>query len=243
MNTAQMDLGIDETGFSIVGQIDTNVMEGDRIPIGIPVIDSILGEKGLMPGMVITVTAAPGTGKTTLLLQVLDSLVSNNPDLEVGYISGEEDVSQLAYNAKRIGVKNVQVANMSDVDKICDVVMPKFDVIVLDSFQCLSSKLVKGKAKTQLYAIARIVKAAKATGCIVFNICHLTKDGKIKGDSTVVHAVDATMQIYKGESEDYGHDQARIIKVEKNRFGRCGEVTLRMGDSGYDFANTLTVKA
>jgi DNA repair protein RadA/Sms len=238
-----MDLGIDETGFSIVGQIDTNVMEGDRIPIGIPVIDSILGEKGLMPGMVITVTAAPGTGKTTLLLQVLDSLVSNNPDLEVGYISGEEDVSQLAYNAKRIGVKNVQVANMSDVDKICDVVMPKFDVIVLDSFQCLSSKLVKGKAKTQLYAIARIVKAAKATGCIVFNICHLTKDGKIKGDSTVVHAVDATMQIYKGESEDYGHDQARIIKVEKNRFGRCGEVTLRMGDSGYDFANTLTVKA
>lgn len=239
---AIMDLGIEEKGFSIVGQIDTNAMEGDRILIGIPTMDELFGGKGLMPGSAITVCAPAGAGKTTLLLQVLDSIVNENPELEVGYISGEEDVTQLAYNAKRIGVKNVQVANMSDIDRICDTVMPKFQVIVIDSFQCLSSKLVKGKAKTQLYAIARIVKAAKATGCVVFNICHLTKDGKIKGDSTVIHAVDATMQIYKGEAEDYGHDQARIIKVEKNRFGRCGEVTLRMGDAGYDF-NPITVKA
>lgn len=243
MTTAQMDLGLNETGFSIVSTIETGLMDGERVKIGIPTMDTLFGGLGLMPGMVITVCAPAGCGKTTLLLQMENSIVNENPDLEVGYISGEEDVSQLAYNAKRIGVKNVQVANMSDVDKICDVVMPKFKVIALDSFQCLSSKLVKGKAKTQLYAIARIVKAAKATGCIVFNICHLTKDGKIKGDSTVVHAVDATMQIFKGESEDYGHDQARIIKVEKNRFGRCGEVTLRMGDTGYDFNNTLTVKA
>lgn len=242
MNTAQMDLGINETGFSIVGQIDTNTLDGERINIGISSIDALFGGNGLMAGSIVTCTACAGTGKTTFLLQMLDSIVLNNPDIEVGYISGEEDVTQLAYNAKRIGVKNVQVANMSDVDRICDVVMPKFKVIAIDSFQCLSSKLVKGKAKTQLYSIARIVKAAKATGCIVFIICHLTKDGKIKGDSTVIHAVDATMQISKGDPEVYGHNEARIINIDKNRFGKTGEAIFRMGSNGYDFTSIVDKK-
>jgi hypothetical protein len=43
------------------------------------------------------------------------------------------------------------------------------------------------------------------------------------------------MQIYKGSTEDYGHDEARIIEVSKNRFGRTGEIALRMGSKGYDF--------
>ena len=241
-NVAAMDLGIDETGFSIVNQVDTSVMDVERIQIGIPVLDSLFGDKGLMPSSVTTVCAPAGCGKTTLLLQMLDAIVLNNPDINVGYISGEEAVEQLAYNAKRIGVKHVQVANMSDVDKICDVVLTKFQVVVVDSFQCLTSKLVKGKAKTQLYSIARLTKAAKASRCIVFNICHLTKDGKIKGDSTVIHAVDATLQIYKGSTEDYGHDQARTIEVGKNRFGRTGQVTLRMTDRGYDFSTEIGKK-
>jgi DNA repair protein RadA/Sms len=239
---ATMDLGIDETGFSIVGQIDVGNRDADRIKIGIPSINELFGGIGLMPGSVTTVCAPAGCGKTTLLLQLLDSIIHEQPDISCGYVSGEEAVEQLAYNAKRIGVRNVQVANMSDVDKICDVVMPRFKVLVLDSFQCLSSKLVKGKAKTQLYAIARIVKAAKATDCKVFNICHLTKDGKIKGDSTVIHAVDATLQIYKGDTETYGHDRARTLVIGKNRFGRTGEVTITMGDKGYDF-NSIDKKA
>jgi predicted ATP-dependent serine protease len=67
----------------------------------------------------------------------------------------------------------------------------------------------------------------------------LTKDGKIKGDSGIIHAVDCTMQIYKGDPEKYGHDEARIIEVSKNRFGKTGEITLRMGERGYDFNNPI----
>jgi len=235
MPNAMMDLGVGQTDFSIIGSIEVGDRDAKRIMFGIPLIDELFGGKGIMPGMSLTLASPPGVGKTTMLLQLLESIVKNDPEMSVGYISGEEDISQLAYNARRIGVKSVQVANMTDVDKICDVVMPKFNVIVIDSFQCLSSKLVKGKNKSQLYAISRLVKAAKLTDCVVFNICHLTKDGKIKGDATVIHAVDATIQIYKGSTEDYGHDQARIITVHKNRFGRTGEVTLRMQDNGYNF--------
>jgi DNA repair protein RadA/Sms len=236
-----MDVGLNETAFAAVNTIDVGDRDADRFQVGIPKIDELFGSMGLMPGSIQTVCAPPGGGKTTLLLQILES-ISKTTSKKVGYVSGEESIEQLAYNARRIGVKSVQVANMTDVDKICDVVMPKFNVIVIDSFQCLSSKLVKGKNKSQLYAISRLVKAAKLTDCVVFNICHLTKDGKIKGDATVIHAVDATIQIYKGSTEDYGHDQARIITVHKNRFGRTGEVTLRMQDNGYDF-NTDCLKS
>lgn len=236
-----MDVGLNETAFAAVNTIDVGDRDADRFLVGIPKIDDIFGGNGLMPGSIQTICSPPGAGKTTLLLQILES-ISKTTSKKVGYVSGEESIEQLAYNARRIGVKSVQVANMTDVDKICDVVMPKFNVIVIDSFQCLSSKLVKGKNKSQLYAISRLVKAAKLTDCVVFNICHLTKDGKIKGDATVIHAVDATIQIYKGSTEDYGHDQARIITVHKNRFGRTGEVTLRMQDNGYDF-NTDCLKS
>jgi predicted ATP-dependent serine protease len=238
MTNAQMDLGIAETDFNIISNVEV-IDDSDRLMIGVPTLDNMFGGKGLMPGSIWTVCAPAGCGKTTLLLQTLDAIVHNNPDIEVGYVSGEESVEQIAYNARRINVKNVQVANISDTDKICDSVMNRFKVIAVDSFQCLTSKLVKGKAKTQLYSIARLVKAAKQSKCIVFNICHLTKDGKIKGDSTVIHAVDATLQIAKGDSEVYGHDEARIISVDKNRFGKTGETVLRMGSNGYDLTNTL----
>jgi DNA repair protein RadA/Sms len=234
---AAMDLGLNETSFASVGTIDVDDMDLSRFNIGIPCLDNLMG-RGLMPSMVITITSVAGCGKTTLLLQLLESIATKS-NKKVGYISAEEDVSQLAYNAVRIGVTNVQVANMCNIDKICDTVFPKFDVVVLDSFQCMKSNLVKGKNKVQEYAIHKIVKAAKETRCVVFNICHLTKDGKLKGDSGVIHAVDCTMQIYKGDPETYGHDEARLIEVSKNRFGKTGEITLRMGGKGYDFANPI----
>jgi len=236
---ATMNIGLNETSFASIGTIDIGDMDISRFNIGIPLIDTLLG-RGLMPSMVCTVAAPAGCGKTTLLLQLLES-ISTVSKKKVGYISGEEDISQLAYNAVRIGVTNVQVANMCNVDKICDEVLPKYDVIVIDSFQCLKSNLVKGVRKVQEYSINRIVKAAKETRCVVFNICHLTKDGKLKGDSGIMHSVDCTMQIYKGDPETYGHDEARIIEVAKNRFGKTGEIVLRMGSNGYDFTTNIKV--
>ena len=238
--SALMDLGLDQTKFAKVSNIDFGDRDASRFLIGIPTIDKLFGDKGVMPGTITIVSAGVGAGKTTFLLQVLES-IALTANKRVGYVSGEEDVSQLAYNAHRIGVANVKVANMSDVDHICDSVLNKFDVIVIDSFQCLSSQVVKGKNKAQLYSIARLVKAVKATNCVVFIILHLTKDGKFKGDSTVGHAVDVTMQITKGEMDTWGHDQARTISVSKNRFGRTGEVTLRMTDKGYDFTHELEI--
>ena len=187
--SALMDLGLDQTKFAKVSNIDFGDRDASRFLIGIPTIDKLFGDKGVMPGTITIVSAGVGAGKTTFLLQVLES-IALTANKRVGYVSGEEDVSQLAYNAHRIGVANVKVANMSDVDHICDSVLNKFDVIVIDSFQCLSSQVVKGKNKAQLYSIARLVKAVKATNCVVFIILHLTKDGKFKGDSTVGHAVD-----------------------------------------------------
>ena len=46
---ASMDLGIQETTFEIVSDIDVATMDANRINIGIPTIDQIFGNKVLCP--------------------------------------------------------------------------------------------------------------------------------------------------------------------------------------------------
>lgn len=234
--TAAMELGFKSTGFDQLQNIIIPEAYNNRFSTGIDCIDELFGGS-LMPGSTTIIGASPGVGKTTLLMQLFQSLKTNS-DKHCGYISGEESIHQLAFNAKRLNVKNVVVANMNDVDHICDH-FPNFDVVAIDSFQCLTTKQVKGKTKTQQYAITKIVNTAQRTGTKVFVICHYTKDGKIKGDATVLHAPDCLVNLYKGDPEKYGSHSVRIIEVEKNRFGKTGQLALSMESSGYNFENPL----
>jgi DNA repair protein RadA/Sms len=237
--TVTMDLGFKSTSFETVKDVEIPDAYYNRFSTGLDCIDELFGGLGLMPGSTSLLGAAPGTGKTTLLLQLFQS-IQNTSGRRCGYISGEESVQQLSFTAKRLNVKSVQVANMNDVDHITDA-FPSFDVIAIDSFQCLSTKAVKGKTKIQQYAIVKIINAAKRTGTKVFVICHYTKDGKIKGDSTVIHAPDCVINLYKGDPEKYGSHSVRVIEVEKNRFGPIGELALSMTQTGYNFETPIEV--
>jgi DNA repair protein RadA/Sms len=197
-----------------------------------------MGKDGFLPGCTFTLTAPAGTGKTTFLLQIMDSLAMNGK--RVGYISGEESIYQLAFTCKRLGVTKVKIANKTDVDSIC-AIMDNFDVLIIDSFQMMQTKRVTGSRKIENYIIHKLVKTAKQTECVVGIIAHLTKDGKIKGSTSVVHAVDATMEIWKGDPEVYNTHGARVVRVTKNRYGQTGSVVLSMGEKGYDFLNPIAL--
>jgi DNA repair protein RadA/Sms len=230
-----MNLVTNQTQFKSVSEIEIPSIFYRRYKSGINVVDDLFGE-GILPGSSITMCAAAGCGKTTFLLQVLDALAQNG--YSTAYASGEENEYQLAFTCNRIGVKQVQVANMTDVDTLAEQ-MEHFDCLVVDSFQALTSDKKMNTREFESYAISKLTKAAKDTECTIFFIMHLTKDGKLKGSTLVPHSVDVNMQIEVDADVD---ENARKIYFNKNRFGACNELTVYLGARGYDFNTPVVIE-
>ena len=230
-----MQLDYTTTQFNTVKDIKIPSIFYTRYKTGISVIDELFGD-GILPGSSITMCASAGCGKTTLLLQVLEGLSRNG--YEVAYASGEENTYQLAFTCNRINVKNVKIANMTDVDELADQ-MKNFDVMVIDSFQALTTKTKMNTREIERYAVSKLTRVAKDTECTVFFIMHLTKDGKLKGSTIVPHTVDVNMNI---EIDGDISDDCRKIFFSKNRFGPLNELNMFIGANGYDFQTPVVVE-
>jgi predicted transcriptional regulator/GTPase SAR1 family protein len=230
-----MNLEYKATKFKTVSDIEIPDIFYRRYKSGISVMDELFGE-GILPGSSVTMCAAAGCGKTTLLLQLLEGLSKNG--YNVGYSSGEENTYQLAFTCDRIGVKKVAVANMTDIDELVDA-MDDLDALVVDSFQALTTTKKMNSRALEKYAVSKLTRAAKDKECTVFFIMHLTKDGKLKGGTIVPHTVDVNMNI---EIDGDIDDNARKIFFTKNRFGALNELTLFIGAKGYDFSAPVKVE-
>lgn len=230
-----MDLNISKTEFIRVADVQISDIFYRRLKTGISRIDEFLSG-GFLPGSTFTLTAAAGTGKTTLLLQILENLSKNG--YNVGYISGEENIMQVAFTCQRIGVKNVLIRNECDIDEIKKS-LQDFDLIIVDSFQSLQSNEKMSYIEREKYIVKEILSEAKKTECVVGFIMHMTKDGKnMKGSTLIPHSVDCNITLDRVEDAD---DGARVLGITKNRFGALNEVELYMGEQGYDFNCTVTV--
>lgn len=231
-----MNLNYETTQFKSVKDVKIPDIFYRRYKCGIGVIDDLFGE-GILPGSSITMCASAGCGKTTLLLQIFEGLTKNG--YNTAYASGEENTFQLAFTCNRINVKNVQVANMTDVDDLA-AQMKNFDAMVIDSFQALTSRKKMNTRELERYAVSTLTRAAKDNECTIFFIMHLTKDGKLKGSTLVPHTVDVNMNI---EIDGDIDDDCRKIFFTKNRFGPCNELNLFIGAHGYDFNTPVIVEA
>ena len=202
---------------------------------GIAEFDQMFGD-GILPGSVTTVTAQPGIGKSTFLLQLCEALAATGYD--VGYASGEENQYQLAFNCKRLNVRNVNIANETDINTLAEA-MQDLDILVVDSFQALTCKTKLNHAELERYAVHTLCSAAKDSECALFFVMHNTKDGKLKGSSLVPHSVDINMQIEL--DEEAGDETARVIGVYKNRFGSCGNYSAMMTSHGFELSGKREV--
>lgn len=228
-----MGLNFEETGLTPIGKVDIPDIYFNRYQSGIEEFDHLLGG-GALPGSVITLCAKGGLGKSTLLLQVTQAYQRNN--LNVAYLSGEESIHQIAFRCTNLGVEDVPVANMTDLEEICELIeSAKLNIVVIDSFQHITTEVDIGERKLQRVAIDKLCQVAQANECTVFIIMHVTKAGILKGDSYVPHTADVNMEIKSGE-EEYGSKEYRIIEIPtKNRFGPPTEIVTKMSGSGYIF--------
>ena len=107
---------------------------GKRILTKISELDRVLGG-GLVEGQVVLIAGEPGIGKSTLLLQVANTLVNHrlghigkgdetksNGLAKVLYVSGEESVNQIKVRADRLGIsnRNIQLLEETDIDLVVE---------------------------------------------------------------------------------------------------------------------------
>lgn len=205
--------------------------EGERLRIGIDEMDRVLGG-GIVGGSTVLVGGDPGIGKSTLLLQVLQSLAVKG--LSVLYVTGEESARQIRLRGKRIGASSsnllvlVEISLESILQKIREI-MPA--VVVVDSIQTVYSSALSsapGSVGQVREASERLIIQAKKAGIPTFLIGHVTKDGSIAGPKVLEHMVD-TVLYFEGDS---GHAY-RIIRSMKNRYGPANEIgVFEMRDQG-----------
>ena len=138
--------------------------EKDRLTSKIGEFDRILGG-GLIPGSISLIGGAPGTGKSTLLLQAAQKLSRYG---KVLYISGEESKKQIKMRASRLQLnsEDVLIYSERDVEGALDQVLNTKPIcVIVDSIQSLGTKgeenSVLGSTKQVRQLGQRFAKLAK----------------------------------------------------------------------------------
>lgn len=201
-----------------------------RLKTGMSDVDIILGG-GFMPGSVVLVAGQPGIGKSTLLLQIADTLSSNSPVL---YISGEESLLQIKERAARLNTKSssLQLATATSADDIAATIRnSQYKAVIVDSIQTIAMDVISsapGTVSQITNASNLLIRAAKESNSVLILVGHVTKEGSIAGPKILEHLVDVVINF---EGDRYGG--FKIIRAIKNRFGATDEAALlEMGDSG-----------
>ncbi len=195
--------------------------ETTRVKTGVEELDRVLGG-GFVNGSLTLLGGEPGIGKSTLILQICNSLALNG---KVLYISGEESAEQIKLRADRLGIDNDNISFLSetDIDNVevsLDKELPKF--VIIDSIQTMYSEEITsapGSVSQVREITARIMKMCKQKEITTIIIGHVTKDGNIAGPRVLEHMVDTVLYL---EGERYF--TYRILRGVKNRFGSTNEI-------------------
>jgi len=203
---------------------EIDLAEVERLSSGVGELDRLLGG-GLIPGSVILFGGEPGIGKSTLLLQVANSIAAHLGN--VLYVSGEESEGQVKLRASRLSVNDERLyvlseQSLSRIAAAIEQVDPC--VLIVDSVQTMMSEATDGDAGgiRQLREVSgELTRLTKSRRMATFLVGHITKDGGFAGPKSVEHLVDVAVYL-EGSRED----NVRILRSVKNRFGATNEAAV-----------------
>jgi DNA repair protein RadA/Sms len=219
-STATSSEAAGEAGPAVVS-LAGSLEAAERFPTGTTEVDRVLGG-GLVPGEVVLLAGEPGIGKSTLVLQLIDSLMGGGRATLL--VTGEESLGQVAVRAERLGIDTgtVRAAAATSLEAILAAARhERPGVLVVDSIQTVADEELDQSAgsPTQVReSAARLLRFAKANSTALVLVGHVTKDGNVAGPKTLEHIVDCVLTL---EGERTG--SLRLLRAVKNRFGSCEE--------------------
>lgn len=212
-------IGISKAAATPLSKI--NISSELRYITGIDELDRVLGG-GIVKGSVTLLSGDPGIGKSTILLQICNSLQSS---LKILYVSGEESATQIKMRAERIGVKSDSVSVMTETDtlSVCEYIKTsKPDLVMIDSIQTMQiaelssapGSIVQVRECTNM-----LLRTGKSLEIPIIIVGHVNKGGDIAGPKVMEHIVDTVLYFEGERNQSY-----RILRGIKNRFGSTNEI-------------------
>ena len=211
---------------------DVVVTAEERFTTGIDEFDRVLGG-GIVKGSLILIGGAPGIGKSTLSLQMCRTI---DTDKTILYVSAEESQAQIKMRADRLGIENENMllyaeTNLDEIEATISEFNPA--VVIIDSIQTVyrpSLTTASGSVSQVRDATMYLMKIAKENNISVFIVGHVTKEGSLAGPRVLEHMVDCVLY-FEGQQ----HQQHRILRAVKNRFGSTNEIgVFEMCDKGLE---------
>lgn len=222
---------IDKSSQKPVNINSITIKHEERFSSGINELNRVLGG-GIVRGSLVLVGGDPGIGKSTLLLQVSESVAQSGK--KVLYISGEESESQIKMRAERLNAKSENLYIMAENNlNIIEHNLEGFDpdLIILDSIQTVFTPDIAsapGTVSQIKEGTSRFMRISKKMGISTFIVGHVTKEGSLAGPKIMEHMVD-TVLYFEGER----YNTYRLIRAVKNRFGSTNELgVFEMSEKG-----------
>lgn len=192
-------------------------------------------EGGVLPGTNIMVTGAPGTAKTSLLLEMLVNIKETRPDSKLLFISAEMNRIDMARYLKRfpkwVNIPTLFLMEIEDNPQyvIESILNEGWDLVIVDSYTEVND-IVKEecgltKSKTEKWYLDMQVKQNEGKNKLqkyttFITILQMNKGGDFVGSNKLKHLTTAMAHIRWAGDEN---SSQRYIYFSKNRVGNVNE--------------------
>ena len=221
-----------------------------RVKSALPYFDDALGGRGFTPSSVTLFTGTPGAGKTTMMLELANSLTGSGST--VLFNTAEESLFQLKMTVERLKLRHGFIAGqetmvpklLENCDKLRKENPKKPFFLIVDSLQCLNDGKYgehNTNSRTTQRSLSMITDYCKQHYCNALVIGQVTKSGKMAGANVLKHMVDAmvTLDVERKDEDLMG---CRVLQVEKNRFGGAGHIFfLQLNGKGFVEVSRISI--